>query len=175
MNAPLTRLPYSWVESLLSRMLAIYGQKFRSQWADVPPEQMREAWAVALARYDGERIRWALEQMVATCPWPPTLPEFRALCQQAPRPEAPPALPEPPLTPQAIAERQAGAEAMARKVAAPRHDHRAWARKLRKKWLAGHALGMQQVEMGSDAMGEAWGIDERGKRYATERVEAQAA
>ena len=84
MNAPSMRLPDSWVESLLARMLATYGQKFRSQWADVPPETLRETWAVALGRFDGARIKWALEQMVATCPWPPTLPEFVAMCRQAP-------------------------------------------------------------------------------------------
>ena len=172
MNAPLTRLPDHWVESLLARMLAIYGQKFRSQWADVPAESMRETWAVALGRFDGERIKWALDQMIATCPWPPTLPEFAALCRQAPRAE-PAKLPAPDVPPAAIAARQAEAEDMARQVLAPKVDHKAWAQKLRARYLAGERLMMAQVSLASDALGETW-TDEDGQRVCRKRLEAAA-
>ena len=172
MNAPLTRLPDHWVESLLARMLAIYGQKFRSQWADVPAESMRETWAVALGRFDGERIKWALDQMIATCPWPPTLPEFAALCRQAPRDE-PAKLPAPDVPPAVIAARQAEVEDMARQVLAPKVDHKAWAQKLRTRYLAGERLMMAQVSLASDALGETW-TDEDGKRACRPKLESAA-
>lgn len=168
MNAPSTRLPDSWVESLLARMLATYGQKFRSQWADVPPETLREAWAVALGRFDGERIKWALEQMIATCPWPPTLPEFAALCRQAPRDE-PAKLPAPEVPPSVIEARQAEAQAIAARVAG-NVPGKAWAHKLRARYLAGERLMMAQVSLASDALGERW-TDEDGKRECRRKLE----
>ncbi len=171
MNAPLMRLPDAWVESLLARMLAIYGQKFRSQWADVPAESMRETWAVALGRFDGERIKWALEQMIATCPWPPTLPEFAALCRQAPRDE-PAKLPAPNVPPSVIEARQAEAQAIAAKVAA-NVPSKAWAHKLRARYLTGERLMMAQVSLASDALGEVW-TDEDGQRVCRKRLEAAA-
>lgn len=171
MNAPSTRLPDSWVESLLARMLAIYGQKFRSQWADVPAESMRETWAVALGRFDGERIKWALDQMIATCPWPPTLPEFAALCRQAPRDE-PAKLPAPEVPPSVIEARQAEAQAIAARVAG-NVPGKAWAHKLRARYLAGERLMMAQVSLASDALGETW-TEEDGKRACRPKLESAA-
>ena len=171
MNAPSTRLPDSWVESLLARMLAIYGQKFRSQWADVPAESMRETWAVVLGRFDGERIKWALDQMIATCPWPPTLPEFAALCRQAPRDE-PAKLPAPEVPPSVIEARQAEAQAIAARVAG-NVPGKAWAHKLRARYLAGERLMMAQVSLASDALGETW-TEEDGKRACRPKLEEAA-
>lgn len=171
MNAPLTRLPDHWVESLLARMLAIYGQKFRSQWADVPAESMRKTWAVALGRFDRERIKWALDQMIATCPWPPTLPEFAALCRQAPRDE-PVKLPAPDVTPSVIEARQAEAQAIAARVAG-NVPSKAWAHKLRTRYLAGERLMMAQVSLASDALDETW-TDEGGKRACRPKLESAA-
>lgn len=169
MNAPSTqKLPDAWVESLLARMLAIYGQKFRAQWADVPPESMRETWAVTLGRFDGERIRWALEQMVATCPWPPTLPEFVALCRQAPRAE-PPALPAPTPTEQ---QRAARVEELAGGAFKARPPGRWWAEALRRRFLSGERLCYQQIAMASDALGEDWAGEGKGRTCAPRQAEA---
>lgn len=126
MNAPLNRLPDSWVDSLLARMLAIYGAKFKSAWADVPANDMREMWAVTLGRFDGEQIKWALESLIASHPWPPTLPEFVALCRQAPRPE-PKKLPAPTIDEQTKAKR---AEEMAIGAFAMRPPGKWWARRI---------------------------------------------
>jgi len=152
-------------------MLAIYGQKFRSQWADVPAESMRETWAVALGRFDGERIKWALDQMIATCPWPPTLPEFAALCRQAPRDE-PAKLPAPEVPPSVIEARQAEAQAIAARVAGnvPGKD---WAHKLRARYLSGERLMMAQVSIASAALGETW-TDEDGRRECRLELEDAA-
>lgn len=171
MNAPLTRLPDHWVESLLARMLAIYGQKFRSQWADVPAESMRETWAVVLGRFDGERIKWALDQMIATCPWPPTLPEFAALCRQAPRDE-PAKLPAPILTAEEVQARQAEVEAISARIAG-NVPSKAWAHKLRARYLAGERLMMAQASLASDALGETW-TEEDGQRECRRKLEEAA-
>ena len=170
MNAPSTRLPDSWVESLLARMLATYGQKFRSQWADVPPETLRETWAAALGRFDGERIKWALEQMIATCPWPPTLPEFVALCRQAPR-EEPAKLPAPSPSEQQRAER---VEQLATEVFVAREPGKHWARRLRAEWLAGRSLMPIQIELASSALGERWHSD-NGQRECSEILDEATA
>lgn len=170
MNAPSMRLPDSWVESLLARMLATYGQKFRSQWADVPPETLRETWAVALGRFDGERIKWALEQMIATCPWPPTLPEFVALCRQAPR-EEPAKLPAPSPSEQQRAER---VEQLAGGVFAARAPGKAWAKIHRAGFIAGRNLMPIQIELASSALGERWHTD-NGHRECSEIFDEAAA
>ena len=170
MNAPSTRLPDSWVESLLARMLATYGQKFRSQWADVPPETLRETWAVALGRFDGARIKWALEQMVATCPWPPTLPEFVAMCRQAPR-EEPVKLPAPTPSEQQRAER---VEQMAGGAFAARSPGKAWAKIHRADFLAGRSLMPIQIELASSALGERWHTD-NGRRECAEILDEATA
>ena len=170
MNAPSTRLPDSWVESLLARMLATYGQKFRSQWADVPPETLRETWAVALGRFDGERIKWALEQMITTCPWPPTLPEFVALCRQAPR-EEPAKLPAPSPSEQQRAER---VEQLAGGVFAARAPGKAWAKIHRADFLAGRSLMPIQIELASSALGERWHTD-NGRRECAEILDEATA
>ena len=170
MNAPSTRLPDSWVESLLARMLATYGQKFRSQWADVPPETLRETWAVALGRFDGERIKWALEQMITTCPWPPTLPEFVALCRQAPR-EEPAKLPAPSPSEQQRAER---VEQLAGGAFAARSPGKAWAKIHRADFLAGRRLMPIQIELASSALGERWHTDS-GRRECAEILDEATA
>ena len=170
MNAPSTRLPDSWVESLLARMLATYGQKFRSQWADVPPETLRETWAVALGRFDGERIKWALEQMITTCPWPPTLPEFVALCRQAPR-EEPAKLPAPSPSEQQRAER---VEQLAGGAFAARSPGKAWAKIHRADFLAGRRLMPIQIELASSALGERWHTD-NGRRECVEILDEATA
>jgi hypothetical protein len=108
-------------------MLSIYGSKFAAQWEKVEPAAMRATWGDALGHYDGERIKWALDHLIANNPYPPTLPEFVALCRQAPRPQ-PVALPAPEVSAEVQAQRLADLERAARKIAEPNQDHIAWAR-----------------------------------------------
>lgn len=176
MNAPSTqKLPDAWVESLLARMLSIYGHRFQSQWADVPPASMLETWAATLGRFTGEQIRWALEQMVTSCPWPPTLPEFVALCRQAPRPEPVNVLPAPDAVRDSIHRVQQVAETAPKRTeafeyAAPSTD---WAFKLRERFLAGESLYLAQIQAGSKVCGENWIGEGRARRCVP--IEANAA
>lgn len=126
---PSTRLPDSWVESLLNRMSAIYGTKFVAQWERTNPAEMRDMWAEALGPFDGERIKWALLQLVANNPFPPTLPEFVMLCRQAPRKESP-ALPAPVVPVDVARSRAAELEAASQKIAAKPKNFRKWAEEI---------------------------------------------
>lgn len=122
-----TRLPDSWVKSLLDRMSAMYGEKFVRQWEKTDPNAMRDMWADALGHFHGEQIKWALLYLVQNNPFPPTLPEFAMLCRQAPRPEVP-ALPAPVVPASVARARAAELEAAAQRIAKKPQDFRKWAR-----------------------------------------------
>jgi hypothetical protein len=61
-------------------MLAVFGNKLLVQWKDVPPKILHETWAEALGGYSAEELRKGLAACL-TLAWPPTLPEFLALCR----------------------------------------------------------------------------------------------
>ena len=145
-------LPDSWIKSLLDRMAAMYGEKFVRQWEKTDPSAMREMWANALGRYDGEQIKWALLHLVGNNPFPPTLPEFVILCRQAPRSEIP-SLPAP-VVPQEVARaRAAEIEAASRKIAAKPQDFRKWARDIlaNPRVFPPYSVKCAQEAMGCDA------------------------
>jgi hypothetical protein len=101
------RLPNTWVEALFARFRAVWGaQKVTAtyrpsdgddlqDWA----EDLHNLWATQLARFNGPTLKAALQAAIDSGrEWPPTLPEFKALCQQFNRPEhvvSAPALPAP--------------------------------------------------------------------------------
>lgn len=74
-------LPESWVDKLFARFAAMYGRHWFDQWADVPMPDVKAAWREDLARMSGDQIRKALEHCKAQCKFPPTCPEFVALCK----------------------------------------------------------------------------------------------
>jgi len=128
------RPPDAWVKKLLSKIAAMYGQKFANQWASVPEADMVEMWGDAIGPYidagehQGRRIKWALTEIRESgSPFPPTLPEFVGLLKQAPRPQ-PIALPGPVVAPEVV---QARADELARAAARmvqPKDDLTAWAK-----------------------------------------------
>lgn len=127
-------MPESWTESLIKKLGAMYGEKFRNQWKGVSREDMLGTWAEVLGPYcdigqdgQGQRIKWALDQLAANNPYPPTLPEFVALCRQAPRPQVR-ALPEPAVSDEQAAENLREIDGMAREMAGEKRDFIAWAR-----------------------------------------------
>lgn len=89
-------IPTIWVDKIFQTLLFSYGSKFSSQWHGVDPEPLKAHWADKLGgfRENPEAIAHALRSL-EDAPFPPTLPEFVALCRQAPRKELP-ALPAPP-------------------------------------------------------------------------------
>lgn len=127
------QMPKSWTESLLKKMTALYGERFLNQWRNVEPEDMIGTWSDALGPYcdhgehQGQRIKWALDQLAQNNPHPPTLPEFIALCRQAPRPEVK-ALPMPAVSDEEASANLRKIEGMAKKMASDTQDFIGWAR-----------------------------------------------
>jgi hypothetical protein len=71
-------------DRLFERLAAMYGKAWFDTWADVPMADVKDAWASGLASFSPYRIKGALEACLQTCRFPPSLPEFAILCQQAP-------------------------------------------------------------------------------------------
>lgn len=178
LRQPLKR---SWVRKLFAELQGNYGTRFLDMWRsgvtdtngdDVGLQNAMDMWAERLAgfRERPDAIRRVLDTLP---PHPPTLPEFVALCRTSCPKREVKALPAPDVPPAVIEARQAEAQAMARQVLAPKVDHKAWAHKLRARYLAGERLMMAQVSLASDALGERW-TDEDGKRECRRKLEEAA-
>jgi len=81
-------LPTRAVDRLFARFIAMFGVgAMQRMWGDTPTEDVKAAWADSLGRFSLEQILAglrALEDSGAT--FPPTLPEFIALCKRRPPP-----------------------------------------------------------------------------------------
>lgn len=80
---PLQALPISWVEGLFTQMSYAYGKHFADMWAGLSPrqvEEMKAYWAVKLGSLTDEELLRGYNTL-DTRAWPPTLPEFIALCR----------------------------------------------------------------------------------------------
>src|SRR5690348_2728885 len=70
------------IESLFAKFAAIYGNKFADQWAGIDEGKVKATWAEALSELDRSEIVAGLQSLVRSgSPFPPTLPEFYALCR----------------------------------------------------------------------------------------------
>jgi hypothetical protein len=79
-------LPSEWVDRLFIRFSQMYGNKFTSQIAaDIAGT--KRAWADGLYGISGFEIADGLNHCLRS-EWPPTLPEFRAMCRQPRDPES---------------------------------------------------------------------------------------
>lgn len=83
--AKLSVLPDSWIEKVFSRMSSMYGTLFSDRWRDCDLNDVKAAWAEELAGFSDnpECYGLALKAMVEECKFPPTLPEFFALCRNS--------------------------------------------------------------------------------------------
>jgi len=81
----MSSLPKEWIEKIFERMSLTYGSRFTSMWAAVDAEKLKAHWARELGGFAEvpEAIGHALDHMPDDRP--PTLPEFRKLCCNAPR------------------------------------------------------------------------------------------
>jgi hypothetical protein len=69
------------IERLWERMGEIYGHRWPSSYGDDPLTGAGRTWAKGLAGLSAEQIGDGVSACMASAePWPPTLPEFRALC-----------------------------------------------------------------------------------------------
>lgn len=85
------------VERLFARLCACYGAKFLDLWTGVDIEEVKAEWARQLNGMPLQAIANAIDRLGK---FPPSLPEFRELCQaEADRmPQAPVSVPTPPPT-----------------------------------------------------------------------------
>ena len=177
LRQPLKR---SWVRKLFAELQGNYGTRFLDMWRsgvtdtngdDVGLQNAMDMWAEKLAGFR-ERPD-AIRRVLDTLPkHPPTLPEFVELCRTSCPKQGVKALPAPNVPPSVIEARQAEAQAIAAKVAA-NVPSKAWAHKLRARYLTGERLMMAQVSLAPDALREAW-TDEDGQRVCRKRLEAAA-
>lgn len=150
-------LPDSWIERLFERMSGLYGSKFSALWEGSNPEVVRRVWAEKLAGFQTMpgAIKEALDALDSK-PFPPTLPEFIALCREA-APRHQPQIQAIEYKPTAE-ELEAAAETI-RKASesirrAPSHDFKAWAKKLKERDEAGETLSLIQVQAYREALAE---------------------
>ena len=177
LRQPLKR---SWVRKLFAEMQGNYGTRFLDMWRsgqadtngdDVGLQNAMDMWAEKLAGFR-ERPD-AIRRVLDTLPkHPPTLPEFVDLCRTSCPKQEMKALPAPEVPPSVIAARQAEVQAIAVR-AVGNVPSKAWAHKLRARYLAGERLMMAQVSLASDALGERW-TDEDGKRECRRKLEEAA-
>ena len=173
-------LPLGWMRKLFAELQGNYGTRFLDMWRsgqadtngdDVGLQNAMDMWADKLAGFRDRPD--AIRRVLDTLPkHPPTLPEFVELCRTSCPKQEMKALPAPEVPPSVIAARQAEVQAIAARVAG-NVPGKAWAHKLRTRYLAGERLMMAQVSLASDALGETW-TDEDGKRACRERLEVAA-
>lgn len=59
----------------------MYGAKMEQTWGSVPTDELVGAWAAALADLEPDELAAGLSALLRRgSPFPPTLPEFYALC-----------------------------------------------------------------------------------------------
>lgn len=106
-------LPDAWIGRIFGRFEDFYGARFLDAWRGTDLARVKATWAEKLAGFSDqpERIGFALNALEHH-PFPPTLPEFLALCRQAPPPNRP-ALPEPKIAPEVAAARAKQAQEQA--------------------------------------------------------------
>jgi hypothetical protein len=97
----MSSLPEHWIEKIFERMSLTYGSRFTSMWAAVDADKLKAHWARELGGFADvpEVIGHALDHMPDDRP--PTLPEFRKLCCNAPRKPLP-LLPAPKADPERV-------------------------------------------------------------------------
>lgn len=86
-NAPSTAKrsasPEALVDRLFVRLGAMYGKAWLDMWTGADIAIVKTEWARALYGVEPELLRLALNALLAEGrPFPPTLPEFVALCRQ---------------------------------------------------------------------------------------------
>lgn len=144
-------IPAKAIDRLFQRMGATYGAAWTRQWADVPINDVKSAWAHELSGFAGrlEAIAWALENLPEKCP---NVIEFKNHCRRAPMPEMP-KLPEPKADPERVKAELAKLKVMVNKSAATSTaDHKAWAKRIIARHEAGDRLNPTTLRFAREAL-----------------------
>lgn len=145
-------LPLKVIDRLFDRMAATYGRQWIAMWDGVDPSAVKSSWGHELSGYGSEAglqtIAWALENLPPRCP---NVIEFKALCRQAPAPEAK-RLPEPKADPERVKAELAKLQPL-RAAPAMRSDGREWARSIVARHEAGERIASATLQMAREALG----------------------
>ena len=126
-------LPEKWVQSIFAKLAVRYGQRFLRRWDGVDIAAVHADWAEQLARFHQrpDCIKYALDNLPTEKP--PTLGEFKVLCNSAPEPKAA-QLPAPKADPVKVAQELA-------KLARPDPSHpKAWAHRIVERHASGAVI-----------------------------------
>lgn len=136
-------LPSAWVDRLFARMAVVYGSSWLRMWEGMDIETVKAAWGEELSRYqqNPDAIRYGLEHMPPDRP--PTLLQFRELCNKRPDPVFK-ALPPPEIDREAAAKR---ASEIRLKVGGDVLNPKSWAYRLKGRDESGERLTIAQRDM----------------------------
>jgi hypothetical protein len=73
-------MPRRWIEKLFEMMAMSYGRKFLDMWGENDLEEQKRYWAQRLGTVTAKQMQAGVSKMEKLA-WPPTLPEFKMLCQ----------------------------------------------------------------------------------------------
>ena len=73
-------LPKQWIDKLFDKFKARYGSLFVERFGGLPMEVVADEWAHELAGFTGHELQRGLDGCRAL-KFPPTLPEFMAMCR----------------------------------------------------------------------------------------------
>lgn len=79
---PQNAVPRKWIEKLFSQMSAYWGSRFADSWRGTDLAEVQRAWGVKLQKLSGKEWNAGVKALINQ-KFPPTLPEFYALCKQA--------------------------------------------------------------------------------------------
>lgn len=85
-------MPQKVIAALFKHLYLFYGAEWGAKWADASSSEVAQAWAVGLGDLREWQIAFALEHLPK---YPPSLPVFRELAEEAPRPDRFASLPPP--------------------------------------------------------------------------------
>lgn len=73
-------LPDEVVRAIFRRLAGMYGAAWADKWLNQPMDEVMRVWGEELCDCTGDMIKHALWNLDST--FPPSLPEFRAMCRR---------------------------------------------------------------------------------------------
>lgn len=65
----------------------MYGSRLADMWAGVNQAEVKATWAETLEQFTLDELRYALDACMKSYDFPPSLPQFLALCKAQKKPE----------------------------------------------------------------------------------------
>jgi hypothetical protein len=119
-----------WIDALFVRFQLMYGNAWADKWAGLAIGQVKTTWADDLSGCTGEQIRRALEHVKANNPFPPSCPEFLALCRQFRAPPSVAGYLKPPAAGGIPVDIQAEVSRLFKRTDGEKRDPKDWARRI---------------------------------------------